>query len=93
MNKSAWGCLAKNVLTILAGGSVLRRFDRHGEFLKYCGFSLSKNQSGNYRSQEQISKLGNARLCLALWMAVNTAIAQPENNFQQKYSRNIKATR
>ena len=80
-----------NALTILAEGGDLRRFDHHRQFLKYCGFDLAKKQSGNYRGQEQISKRGNARLRLALWMAVNTAITQPENSFQQKYSRYIKS--
>jgi len=79
-----------NALTILAEGGDLRRFNHHRQFLKYCGFDLAKNQSGNYRGQEHISKRGNARLRLALWMAVNTAITQPENSFQQKYNRYIK---
>ena len=80
-----------NALTILAEGGDLRRFDHHRQFLKYCGFDLAKNQSGNYRGQEQISKRGNARLRLALWMSVNRAIQEPENSFQQKYNRYIKS--
>jgi transposase len=80
-----------NALTILAEGGDLRRFDHHRQFLKYCGFDLAKNHSGNYRGQEQISKRGNARLRLALWMAVNAAIGQSENSFQQKYSRYIQS--
>jgi transposase len=80
-----------NALTILAEGGDLRRFIHHRQFLKYCGFDLAKNQSGNYRGQEQISKRGNARLRLALWMSVNRAIQQPENSFQQKYLRYIKS--
>ncbi|MBU3611263.1 IS110 family transposase, partial [Polynucleobacter wuianus] len=36
-----------NALTILAEGGDLRRFSHHRQFLKYCGFDLAKNQSGN----------------------------------------------
>ena len=80
-----------NALTILAEGGGLHRFSHHRQFLKYCGFDLAKNQSGNYRDQDQISKRGNARLRLTLWISVNRAIQQPENSFQQKYLRYIKS--
>lgn len=80
-----------NALTILAEGGNLCRFAHHRQFLKYCGFDLAKNQSGNYRGKEKISKRGNAKLRLALWMAVNSAIRQTENTFRQKYSRYIQS--
>ena len=78
-------------LTILAEGGNLRRFSHHRQFLKYCGLDLAKNQSGSLRGQEKLSKRGNARLRLALWMATTVAIRMRENSFRQKYSRYIQA--
>ena len=74
-------------LTILAEGGDLRRFAHHRQFLKYCGLDLAKNQSGTFRGQEKLSKRGNARLRLALYMASVNAIRQPENSFRNKFHR------
>ena len=80
-----------NALTILAEAGDLRRFAHHRQFLKYCGFDLAKNQSGTMRSREHLSKRGNARLRLALWMAGQVAVRQRENSFRYKYERYIQA--
>lgn len=74
-------------LTILAEGGDLRRFAHHRQFLKYCGLDLAKNQSGTFRGQEKLSKRGNARLRLALYMAAVNAVRQPENSFRNKFHR------
>ena len=78
-------------LTILAEGGDLRRFGHHRQFLKYCGLDLAKNQSGNFRGQEKLSKRGNARLRLALFMATISAVRQTENCFRDKFHRYTKA--
>lgn len=78
-------------LTIFAEGGDLRRFGHHRQFLKYCGFDLAKNQSGTMRGLEQLSKRGNARLRLALWLAALNAVTQKENSFREKFRRYIKA--
>ena len=79
-------------LTILAEGGDLRRFAHHRQFLKYCGLDLAKNQSGNFRGQEKLSKRGNARLRLALFLATINAVRQTENSFRDKFHRYTKAT-
>lgn len=78
-------------LTILAEGGDMRRFNHHRQFLKYCGLDLSKNQSGAHRGQEKLSKRGNARLRLALWMAAVIAVRQSENSFRNKFYRYTKS--
>ena len=78
-------------LTILAEGGDLRRFGHHRQFLKYCGLDLAKNQSGNFRGQEKLSKRGNARLRLALFLATISAVRQTENCFRDKFRRYTKA--
>jgi transposase len=78
-------------LTILAEGGDLRRFAHHRQFLKYCGLDLAKNQSGNFRGQEKLSKRGNARLRLALFLATISAVRQTENCFRDKFHRYTKA--
>jgi len=93
-------CLLKTVpgigpivaMTILAEGGDLRRFNHHRQFLKYCGLDLAKNQSGNFRGQDKLSKRGNARLRLALYMASLHAIRQTENSFRNKFHRYTQAT-
>ncbi len=79
-------------MTILAEGGDLRRFAHHRQFLKYCGLDLAKNQSGNFRGQDKLSKRGNARLRLALFMATINAVRQTENSFREKFHRYTKAT-
>lgn len=77
-------------LTILAEAGDVRRFAHHRQFLKYCGFDLAKQQSGNQRGREQLSKRGNARLRLAFWLAGVGAVRMRENSFRDKYERYIK---
>jgi transposase len=76
-------------LVILAEAGDLRRFPHHRQFLKFCGLDLSKSQSGAFRSREQLSKRGNARLRGALWMAAMCAARMRENAFREKYLRYI----
>lgn len=78
-------------LTIFAEAGDLRRFGHHRQFLKYCGLDLAKNQSGMFRGQEKLSKRGNARLRLALWLAAATALRQRENSFRNKFHRYVQS--
>lgn len=78
-----------NALTILAEAGDLRRFKHHRQFLKFCGFNLSTQQSGVFRGQTKLSKYGNARLRRTFWMAGQVAIRQRENSFRDKYERYI----
>lgn len=78
-------------LTILAEAGDVRRFAHHRQFLKYCGFDLAKQQSGNQRGKERLSKRGNARLRLAFWLAGVGAVRMRENSFRDKYERYISA--
>lgn len=76
-------------LTILAESGDLRRFPHHRHSLKFCGFDLSAQQSGQSKSGYQIFKRGNARLRYAYWLAAIGAIRQRENSFRAKYERYI----
>ena len=78
-------------LTILAEAGDLRRFSHHRQFLKFCGFDLSTQQSGQFRGMSRLSKHGNARLRYAFWMAANGAVRMRQNTFREKYARYIKA--
>jgi transposase len=78
-------------LTILAEAGDLRRFPHHRQFLKFCGFDLSTQQSGQFRGTSRLSKHGNARLRYAFWMAAQGAVRMRENTFRQKYARYIKS--
>lgn len=78
-------------LTILAEAGNLRRFPHHRQFLKFCGFDLSTQQSGQFRGISRLSKHGNARLRYAFWMAANGAVRMRQNTFREKYARYIKA--
>jgi transposase len=49
-------------LIILAEAGDLRRFGCARQFLKYCGFDLCTEQSGQFRGTTHLSKRGNARL-------------------------------
>jgi transposase len=77
-------------LTILAEAGDLRRFPHHRQFLKFCGFDLSTQQSGQFRGTSRLSKHGNARLRYAFWMAAQGAVRMRENTFREKYARYIK---
>ena len=78
-------------LTILAEAGDLRRFPHHRQFLKFCGFDLCTQQSGQFRGVSRLSKHGNARLRYAFWMAANGAVRMRQNTFREKYARYIKA--
>lgn len=72
-------------LTILAEAGNLRRFGHVRQFLKYCGFDLCTEQSGNFRGLTHLSKRGNARLRCAFWMAATIAVRMRQNSFRRKY--------
>lgn len=78
-------------LTILAEAGDLRRFPHHRQFLKFCGFDLCTQQSGQFRGVSRLSKHGHARLRYAFWMAANGAVRMRQNTFREKYARYIKA--
>jgi len=73
-------------LTILAEAGDLRRFAHYRQFLKFCGFDLSTQQSGRFRGSSKLSKRGNARLRYVFWIATIVAIHQKENTFRAKYA-------
>jgi transposase len=72
-------------LTILAEAGDLRRFGHVRQFLKYCGFDLCTEQSGQARGTTHLSKRGNARLRCAFWMAATIAVRMRQNSFRRKY--------
>jgi hypothetical protein len=61
-------------LIILAESRDLRRFSHVRQFLKYCGFDLCTEPSGQFRGTTHLSKRGNARLRHAFWMAGAVAV-------------------
>lgn len=77
-------------LTILSECRDLRRFKHHRQFLKYCGFDLSTQQSGLFRGVSKLSKRGNARLRKSFWLAATIAIRMRENTFRKKFENYIK---
>jgi transposase len=72
-------------LTILADAGDLRRFRHVRQFLKYCGFDLCTEQSGQSRGTTHLSKRGNARLRCAFWMAATIAVRLRQNSCRRKY--------
>lgn len=79
-----------NALTIMAEAGDLRRFSHYKKFLKYCGFNLCTQQSGQFRGKTRISKQGNSRLRYTFWIAATVAIRMRENTFRRKYENYIK---
>lgn len=77
-------------LTIMAEAGDLRRFPHHRQFLKFCGFDLSAQQSGQFCGTSRLPKHGNARLRYAFWMATQGEVRMRENTFREKYARYIK---
>ena len=71
-------------MIILAEARDLRRFGCARQFLKYCGFDLCTEQSGQFRGTTHLSKRGNARLRYAFWMAGTVAIRMQQNSFRRK---------
>ena len=77
-------------LMILAEAGDLRRFNHYKQFLKFCGFDLSTQQSGSFRGASKLSKHGNARLRYAFWIAGTNAIRMTENTFRRKFENYVK---
>jgi transposase len=77
-------------MLILAEARDLRRFGHVRQFLKYCGFDLCTEQSGQFRGSTHLSKRGNARLRYAFWMAGTVAIRMTENSFRRKFEDYIR---
>lgn len=77
-------------ITILAEAGNLKRFKHYRQFLKYCGFDLSTQQSGFFRGQTKLSKFGNGRLRYVFWLAATVSIRMRENTFRKKYEDYIK---
>lgn len=76
-------------MIILAESGDLRRFGHYKQYLNFCGFNLSAQQSGSKSGRYQLSKRGNARLRYAYWLAATSAIRQRENSFRAKFARYI----
>lgn len=72
-------------LIMLAEAGDLRRFSHVRQFLKYCGFDLCTEQSGQFRGTTHLSKRGNARLRYACWMAGAVAVRMQQNTFRRKF--------
>lgn len=77
-------------MLILAEARDFRRFGHVRQFLKYCGFDLCTEQSGQFRGSTHLSKRGNARLRYAFWMAGTVAIRMTENSFRRKFEDYIR---
>ena len=77
-------------MIILAEARDLRRFGCARQFLKYCGFDLCTEQSGQFRGTTRLSKRGNARLRYAFWMAGTVAIRMQQNSFRRKFEDYIR---
>lgn len=76
-------------LIILAETGDLTRFSHYRQFLAFCGFNLSAQQSGSKRGAYRLSKRGNSRLRYAFWLAATVAISMKENAFRQKFVRYV----
>jgi transposase len=77
-------------MLILAEARDLRRFGHVRQFLKYCGFDLCTEQSGQFRGSTHLSKRGNARLRYAFWLAGTVAIRMQQNSFRRKFEDYIR---
>jgi len=77
-------------LIILAEARDLRRFGCARQFLKYGGFDLCTEQSGQFRGLTRLSTRGNARLRYAFWMAGTVAIRLQQNSFRRKFEDDIR---
>jgi transposase len=77
-------------LVILSEAGDLTRFSHYRQFLKFCGFDLSTQQSGYFRGQSKLSKRGNSTLRCVFWMAGTIALRMRENTFRRKYENYIK---
>jgi transposase len=77
-------------LIILAESRDLRRFSHVRQFLKFCGFDLCTEQSGQFRGTTHLSKRGNARLRYAFWMAGAVAVRMQQNSFRRKFDAYVR---
>jgi transposase len=69
----------------MAEASYPRRFAPYRQFLKFCGMSLSTQQTGRFRGIIgiiRLSEYGNARLRITFWMAAKTAVRMRENSLR-----------
>jgi transposase len=80
-----------SALTILAEAGDLRRFSHHRQFLKFCGFDLATEQSGQFRGLSRLSKRGHGRLRAVFWMAASVAVRMRENSFRAKFERYMRS--
>ena len=78
-------------LIILAEAGDLRRFGHVRQFLKFCGFDLCTEQSGQFRGTTHLSKRGNARLRYACWMAGAVAVRMQQNSCRRKFEDYVRA--
>jgi hypothetical protein len=78
-------------LIILAESRDLRRFGHVRQFLKFCGFDLCTEQSGQFRGTTHLSKRGNARLRYAFWMAGAVAVRMQQNSFRRKFEDYVRS--
>lgn len=76
-------------LIILAESGDLNRFGHYRQYLNFCGFNLSAQQSGMTKGQYRLSKRGNGRLRYAYWIAASAAITMRENSFRDKFVRYV----
>lgn len=88
--KTLPGVGAVIALIILAESGDLARVAHYRQYLNYCGFNLSAQQSGQQQGSYKLSKRGNARLRYGFWLEANAAIRMKENSFSYKYERCIK---
>jgi len=77
-------------LIILAESGDLTRFGHYRQYLNYCGFNLSAQQSGMTKGQYRLSKRGNSRLRYAYWLAASAAITMRENSFRDKFAKYVR---
>jgi transposase len=64
-------------MIILAEARDLQRFGCARQFLKYCGFDLCTEQSGQFRGTTYLSKRRNTRLPYAFRMASSSSTSTP----------------
>ena len=77
-------------MVILAEARDLRRFGCARQFLKYCGFDLCTEQSGQFRGTTHLSKRGNGRFRYAFWVPGAVAIRMRQNSFRRKFEDYIR---
>lgn len=65
------------------------RFDHINQFIKFMGFDLAQNESGQSKGTPKMSKRGGSRFRHALWLAIVSACSNPRdknpNMFRAKF--------